>query len=115
MRSSYFSTATGLAQYQPRTAALDGEHIRLTKGDYYSAYHTTDPAPGKFARRCKRIFFKYTTTDFARVNRETGEVNLRVKDAERRVGFHALRWAAAHPRHFSFEDVKPYDWQPPGR
>ena len=77
-------------------------------------YNTADPAHGKFARRCKRIFFKYMTNRFARVNREIGKARFRNDGGEFRVGFHALKRAAAHPRQFAGEDMKPDDWQPPG-
>ena len=113
-RSTYFSTLTRTAQLKPRAIAASEERLQLTDGWFVGNYDWGNREQARVLRRCRRTIAKLTTNRFVQVDKKTDRIVRRIEGGETtRIGFHALRWAAEHPRHYIGEDLKPYDWQPP--
>lgn len=115
LRSFYFSTAIRFNKCQPYDITQEGEAIQLAGGRFRSGYDTADPAHGKFARRCKRVFLKHATNRYTQVDHRSGEILDRIDRGTIWADLHALRWAGDHPGHFVSETLKPYEWVPPAR
>jgi hypothetical protein len=114
--SQFWSSRTGHTSPLSLWIVAPGEQQKLTAAWFYGGYFPWETEQYAFLRRCKTIFRRHTTNRYVQVDTIANRIRY-VFDKETardgRMGFHALEWARAHPRHFIRGDIKPIDWVPP--
>jgi hypothetical protein len=116
LQSVFWSSRTRATSPVSVPIKSDDEQLRLCSAWYRSFYFPWETKCERFAKRCKSIFRRHTTTRYVQVDKEANrirDISARETANDCRIGFHALEWARAHPRHYVREDLKPVDWVPP--